>query len=939
MNGSSREEIVYSLQRATWLDGWWAWAFVVAIVVAILYLTVQLYRRDTQDLPRLVRGTLVLLRVATLLGLVFFFFGLTRRAQQRVTRQSEVAVLVDTSQSMSLPASNVVGAPSRIDLAARILNESEMLPELARQQRVTVYAFDAGDEPRELEVRSDGETLQLEDAADATDPVAAAAENDSSAAGGPQTVSSRLAVTGALTLAAAAVLCLISLYLGATGRVATLGQPLLGGAVLIVLGGWALGAAWSVHTDRSLLSLLGLAEDAPAEATGQDASFDDDSTPDDQAPEAPRVEDWGQTLLAQGTQTHLGDAVRHVLSRHDAATLAGIVVMTDGQTNGGAPAVSAAGLAARSGVTIYPLGLGSSEAPVNVRIVDLDAPRRVYPGDKFSLSAVLQASGSEDLTVQVQLLDGPDASADGEGESGASPGEVIDSREVRLAVDGTLTAVPFELEPEAVGRRRLAVRIVAPPGDQNQADDMRDARYEVVARKLRVLAIAGGPTREYRFVRNLLYRDDSTRLDVWLQTGQPGMSQDADGQLSEFPDTAEELFQYDAIIGFDVDWLQLDAADLDLMDRWLSEQAGGLVLVAGPVYMPQWSARRTDPRVAKLASFFPVNLGTSNPLLRGGRSGGDTQWPLEFTPEALRTEFLWVTDEPQSSFEAWEQMGGVYDFVGVKDAKPAAKVYAYFSDPTTAINDEYPVFMASQFFGAGRVFFQASGEMWRLRGVDDALFDNYYTKLLRWVSEGRLLRDSNRGLLLVDRPRAMVGETVIVRAVLTDDQFEPLDVPAVEADLLAPDGRIEKIRLLPLPGEPRAGTYGGRFVVRQAGSYELRLTLGNALEEEVLRQSVQVRLPTLELERPRRNDDDLQAVAAMTGGRFLPIDPAGGALDSETTSAIEGLAAAIEPQPQTTVLPGTPDRDFARRMRASLLWLLATCLTFEWVVRRLHRLA
>ncbi len=63
-------------------------------------------------------------------------------------------------------------------------------------------------------------------------------------------------------------------------------------------------------------------------------------------------------------------------------------------------------------------------------------------------------------------------------------------------------------------------------------------------------------------------------------------------------------------------------------------------------------------------------------------------------------------------------------------------------------------------------------------------------------------------------------------------------------------------------------------MVREAGSYEIRLTLGDALNEQVLRQNVQVRLPTVELERPKRNDEDLEQFASMTGGQYIPIDEA-----------------------------------------------------------------
>jgi hypothetical protein len=180
----------------------------------------------------------------------------------------------------------------------------------------------------------------------------------------------------------------------------------------------------------------------------------------------------------------------------------------------------------------------------------------------------------------------------------------------------------------------------------------------------------------------------------------------------------------------------------------------------------------------------------------------------------------------------------------------------------------------------------------------------------------------------------MVGDTVTVRAVLTDEQFEPLDVPSVPAKLLAPSGRIDDLTLSPLEGEPRAGTYGGRFIVREAGNYEIRLTLGDALEEHVLRQNVQVRLPTIELERPRRNDDELQQYAAITGGDYLQVN-----IDTSDDIVTNTLVETLKPQPQTTILPGTPDLDFIRRRNVMLMWLIATVLSMEWVTRRLHRLA
>ena len=106
------------------------------------------------------------------------------------------------------------------------------------------------------------------------------------------------------------------------------------------------------------------------------------------------------------------------------------------------------------------------------------------------------------------------------------------------------------------------------------------------------------------------------------------------------------------------------------------------------------------------------------------------------------------------------------------------------------------------------------------------------------------------------------------------------------------------------------------------------------MEEQVLRQSVQVRLPTVELERPRRNDDELKQYATVTNGIYIPVNPSTSNDDIETQ-----LVSFVRPQPQVSILPGTPNSMFTERRNVVLMWLIATMLTMEWIIRRLHRLA
>ncbi|MEM9826876.1 MAG: vWA domain-containing protein [Planctomycetota bacterium] len=926
------KQVIYEAARVTSLSGWWIWASMVLAIAMLLVISVRYYRRDVAEQTRPVRFSLIWLRVLTIFALIFFFFDLVRRTQRVVTRPSEVAVLVDTSQSMSLPSDATGRSESRIERVRTWFDSTPWLDELFQGHRVSVYTFGASPNPNLVSVNFDAQSGERDPSDDRQSP------GDFGVTG----TARGFAVLGVLLIVAGILAAFISLFTGAASRATPAASRrvapwIAAAAILLPAGIGTLGGVATLRSDRALGELVlggatrtdsaGGSTGSEADAPNRNASETGDAEVGD-----PVVKDWEQVLEAAAAESRIGDAIEATLARHDPATLAGIVVVTDGQGNGGTDVNAAIAASRRAEVALVPVGLGSNTSPTNVRLVDLDAPRRVYPGDRFAITAIVQGSGSAPMDVEVQLLDELDSGAS---DAERLPEQMIETRQVKIPADGTLKSIRFEMEPEQVGRRRLAIKLVPKADDQNDRDNSRDARYEVVARKLRVLALAGGPTREYRFVRNLLHRDPSIELDVLLQTGVKGISQDAARVLTTLPASAEEWFEYDAVILFDPDWTAIDLATIDLLDRYVASQSGGLILIAGPVYHPQWVRSRTDPRVPKIASFYPVTLSTGSPLAVAGRQGGSQPWPLDLTPEASRAEFLWIDEQPQSSLEAWQQFSGVYDYVSVKQAKPGAKVYAYFSDPTTELGGTLPVFLASQFYGSGRTFFIASGELWRLRGEDEAYFDRFYTKLVRWVSEGRLLRDSNRGVFLVDNARAMVGDTINLRAVLTNDQFEPLDEPEVSVRVLAPVGAPGKreLTLRPLEGEPRPGTYGGQYTVRKEGSYEFLLAIGDALNEEELRQTVQVRLPTVEQERPRRNDELLTKMAKSTGGSLFVLDrPA----DIAWTKQVND---SIVPQPQTTVLPGTPDIDFSTRRNATLMCLIATMLSMEWVVRRLHKLA
>lgn len=909
-------EVYYQFARARAMTEWWHWVALAAVLVAIAAYVVWMYRRDTDELPRPTSLLLAGLRLAAFGGVLFFFLDLEKRTQQRIEKPSRVAVLVDTSQSMAV-ADRVPGettGSSRIENIVRLFDRQDFLSRLQAKHEVVVYRFDeteqatlVGSLPRKAERGSSGTSRQQR-----------------SLAAGRQ---ARLlaGIAGGLGVAA-----LIALVLSRRRRTAAegAGEPpanwaRLVATVLLFAGVVVFAVSTMLDPDLSLGQVVGLREltsDTPGSKKREPS----------EAETTVEVE-WDKALIPRGRSTRIGDAVRSVLRRHRGEPLAGIVLLSDGAQNEGLGVATAVALARDAHISIYPIGMGTDRRPINVRVVDLEAPQRVFPGDPFSLTGYIQAFGMEGRSVRVSLVSGEEGDLEGQTEI------LEEEQRVTLEEDGKVVSLEFKLVPEETGTRIYRLRVDAPVEDVNREDDQQGTTVHVLERRSRVLLLAGGPTREYRFLRNQLYRDDEVELDVLLQSASEGASQEADRVLDDLPSTADEFFEYDAMVAFDPDWLAFDENQLGLLERWVAEQAGGLIVVAGPIYTPLWSALRRgrDRRADLLKALYPVEFYSQGaPTLSLGRFGGENPWPLEFTRDGSQAEFLRLEDDAAASEEAWSEFEGIFGYYAVRDPKPGARVYARFSDPETAIDDELPIYLASHLYGAGRTFFQASGEMWRLRALEEEYYERYYTKLIRWVAQGRMLRDSSRGVLLIDKDRVQIGDQVEVRAILTDAQHQPLVRESVQSVLVYPDGKREPLEMPQVKNATRDGTFAVTLTLLQEGDYHVELMPPEGTEDDLLSKVIQVRTTDREIAAPQRQDALLEEIAGKTGGTYYIGTDAASGSNGETP-----LAALIPAADQITYVSGAPDSRFDERLMLWLMVLISGVLFAEWTIRRLSKLA
>ena len=126
--------VFYQWMRLETMDQWIHWFGLGCILLLIASYVVFWYRRDSQELPKALGWSLLGLRLLAIIGILVFFLDLQKRSEQILTRPSKVAVLVDTSLSMTMPQSdddNVLGgqdtATSRIAAVQELFKSSCLL--------------------------------------------------------------------------------------------------------------------------------------------------------------------------------------------------------------------------------------------------------------------------------------------------------------------------------------------------------------------------------------------------------------------------------------------------------------------------------------------------------------------------------------------------------------------------------------------------------------------------------------------------------------------------------------------------------------------------------------------------------------------------------------------------------------------------------------------
>jgi uncharacterized membrane protein len=276
-----------------------------------------------------------------------------------------------------------------------------------------------------------------------------------------------------------------------------------------------------------------------------------------------------------------------------------------------------------------------------------------------------------------------------------------------------------------------------------------------------------------------------------------------------FPKTAEELFRYRAVIIDDLEAEFFSAAQMSLLQRFVSERGGGFLMLGGAESFADGNFSRTA-----IGDMLPVYLDGRPPEPAG-------ELRLALTREGWLQPWVRLRTNEQDERKRLAELPafGVLNRSG--SVKPAAMVVATVNDGKR----DYPA-LVTQRFGRGRTAALLVGDLWH-GGLGDEVrqkdLGRAWRQIVRW-----LVADVPSPVEVRAEPQGD-AQTVRLEVRVRDAKFEPIENARVSVNLerVGATGADARITLPAEASTKEPGVYTTSYVPRESGGYHVTATVAS----------------------------------------------------------------------------------------------------------------
>lgn len=546
---------------------------------------------------------------------------------------------------------------------------------------------------------------------------------------------------------------------------------------------------------------------------------------------------------ATGSRTLFWASLQQAMRSMEGRLVGSVVILSDGRSQDAIdPAVVA--MLRREGVSVFAMPLGDPQGSADRSIVEVEHPQRAFARDQVPVHVTVSAPGP----VQVVLRD-------------RASGQVLDRAEARPDPEGRLRA---SLTGRHAGQGNMQWEVALDPvgGDADPGNDQRTIDILSIDRPIRVLYLDGRPRWEFRYLRNILLREEGMESSIMLLSADRDFAQEGTAPLARLPATADELAPFDVIMIGDVPSGSLDAARQRIIREQVARRGSGLIWIGGERSMPaSWEGAPLEDLLPLRGSLDlprwdePVLLQPSTEASRLGLlmlGSAQSPWPEELGAQA----------------ESWARLEWAQR-IDAAHLKPTAEIWATAhrvksdgtSEPTSI-----PL-MLSMRYGAGTSVYVATDETWRWRyGRGETLQERFWVPMIRHLARLGLRTDPGQTSLAVDPSTCATGQPVRVSV----EGGGRILVDEVVVEARWKEGvDVREIRLR-AEGD---GRFGATWAPEREGAWTFRITQPRL--DGTDEASLQVRSEDAEARDTTPDHGTLSILARDSGGATLPLTEIG----------------------------------------------------------------
>lgn len=599
-------------------------------------------------------------------------------------------------------------------------------------------------------------------------------------------------------------------------------------------------------------------------------------------------------LNFEGRASGISAALRGLAERFQGRPLAGVLMFTDGNAtdiHGTLPDLK--GLP-----PVYPVVLGRPGGAQDIAVGQVNVSQTVFEDASVSVQANVDVTGLRGENVIAQLLD--------------ATGKKLEEQTLRARQDSETLPFRFRWRPEKPGLSFYQLR-VGLSAEIQRATNSAATREATLANNSRVISVdrghgpyrilyvAGRPNWEFKFLNRAVQEDNQVQLVGLIRLALREPKFDFRGRAGEssnplyrgfgnqspedierydqpvltrlntrdelelrngFPRQPEDLYGYQAVILDDVEAAFFTPDQANLLQKFVAERGGALLMLGGMESFRQGQYQRTP-----VGDMLPVYLD------RADEAKPPENLRLNLSREGWLQSWARLRDNEADERTRRQTMPAFEVFNATREVKPGASVIMTAAD---AAGREYPA-LVTQRFGRGRSAALMIGDVWRW-GMQDPEsrhdMEKAWRQLVRW-----LISDVPKHVEFAAEPLTdEAAGAVKLQVRVHDEKLQALDDATVTIEIepvlsSATGMSTNGLRLRAEPSLTEAGVYETTYVARDTGGYRATARVVSALGAQVgsVETGWSTDLMAEEFRSLQPNAALLAEIARRTGGEVISV--------------------------------------------------------------------